>query len=65
MHMWGQRPRLDDDNDDANDEGRSIEAEGHSEHERERVKSDGEGGFLVRPRLVIYLPCHSKTVRLQ
>lgn len=42
--MWGHRPRLDDDGTDASD----SDGESNAASEHKRVKSDTDGGFLVR-----------------
>ena len=49
--MWGQRPRLDDDETKMALAAEEAEAEGEGESadsEHERVKSEEDGGFLVR-----------------
>lgn len=51
LHMWGQRPKLDDD-----DTGALSDDEAASEHKR--VKSDTDGGFLVR------YPSHGREIEI-
>ncbi|CAM9444850.1 unnamed protein product [Ascophyllum nodosum] len=51
LHMWGQRPRLDDDETKMALAAEEAEAEGEGESadsEHERVKSEEDGGFLGR-----------------
>lgn len=44
--MWGHRPRLDDDGTDSSDDESNLATE------HKRVKSDTDGGFLVRTRAI-------------